>query len=103
MHYTQSIESDENLSPLWKDVFLFHWKEESQHAILDELEWRREDAQLDATERDRGGRRPDRRSWARSTAFCRCRPTADADYFIGVDAPRVLGAEQAQRSATTLL
>ena len=27
-----------NLSELWKDVFLFHWKEESQHAILDELE-----------------------------------------------------------------
>ena len=32
------------LSELWKDVFLFHWKEESQHAILDELEWQREDA-----------------------------------------------------------
>ena len=28
-------------SPLFKDVFLFHWKEESQHAILDELEWTR--------------------------------------------------------------
>ena len=27
-------------------MFFFHWKEESQHAILDELEWRREDAQL---------------------------------------------------------
>ena len=35
-----------NLSDLWKDVFLFHWKEESQHAIMDELEWRREDARL---------------------------------------------------------
>ena len=32
--------------PLWKDVFLFHWKEESQHAILDEMEWQREDAKL---------------------------------------------------------
>src|SRR5262249_29944602 len=38
MHYRQSIEPDENLSPLFKDVFLYHWKEESQHAILDELE-----------------------------------------------------------------
>ena len=27
------------LSELWKDVFLFHWREESQHAILDEMEW----------------------------------------------------------------
>jgi len=52
-HYRASIEPDEELSPLWKDVFLFHWKEESQHAILDELEWRREDARLDGIERDR--------------------------------------------------
>ena len=45
---------------LWKDVFLFHWKEESQHAILDELELLREDAQLDAAAARRRGRRPDR-------------------------------------------
>ena len=51
-HYRESIAWDGNLSPLYKDVFLFHWKEESQHAILDELEWRREDAKLTAAERD---------------------------------------------------
>jgi hypothetical protein len=51
-HYRQSIEPDANLSDLWKDVFLFHWKEESQHAILDELEWRREDAKLTPAQRD---------------------------------------------------
>lgn len=51
-HYRQSIESDDSLSPLYKDVFLFHWREESQHAILDELEWRRADAQLSPVERD---------------------------------------------------
>lgn len=51
-HYRQSIEPDENLSELYKDVFLYHWREESQHAILDELEWRREDASLPAAERD---------------------------------------------------
>jgi hypothetical protein len=53
MHYRQSIEPDENLSPLFKDVFLFHWKEESQHAILDELEWLRCDAKMSAQERDK--------------------------------------------------
>ena len=53
-HYRSSIEPDANLSELWKDVFLFHWKEESQHAILDELEWRREHARLTAMERDEG-------------------------------------------------
>ena len=52
-HYRESIDPDPDLSPLWKDVFLYHWREESQHAILDELEWQREDAKLDAGQRDR--------------------------------------------------
>lgn len=51
-HYRQSIELEENLSELYKDVFLYHWREESQHAILDELEWRREDASLSPAQRD---------------------------------------------------
>jgi len=51
-HYRASIEPDDNLSELWKDVFLFHWKEESQHAVLDELELLREDATLSAEQRD---------------------------------------------------
>lgn len=51
-HYRGSIDMDSNSSELWKDVFLYHWREESQHAILDELEWRREDAKLSPEERD---------------------------------------------------
>ena len=53
LHYRQSIDADTELSELFKDVFLYHWKEESQHAILDELEWVRHDAGLTAKERDR--------------------------------------------------
>jgi hypothetical protein len=53
LHYRQSIEPDSELSELFKDVFLYHWKEESQHAILDELEWVRHDAELTAEKRDR--------------------------------------------------
>jgi hypothetical protein len=53
LHYRQSIEPDENLSPLFKDVFLYHWKEESQHAILDELEWVRCDQKMTAEARDK--------------------------------------------------
>ena len=53
-HYRASIEPDANLSELWKDVFLFHWREESQHAILDEMELVREDAKLDPAGRDAG-------------------------------------------------
>jgi len=52
VHYRQSIEPDAELSELWKDVFLFHMKEESQHAILDELEWQRENAKLTPEQRD---------------------------------------------------
>jgi hypothetical protein len=53
LHYRHSIAPDTELSELFKDVFLFHWKEESQHAILDELEWVRHDAGLTAEKRDR--------------------------------------------------
>jgi hypothetical protein len=53
LHYRQSIDADPALSGLFKDVFLFHWKEESQHAALDELEWKRCDALISADERDK--------------------------------------------------
>jgi len=52
-HYRRSIEPDAELSELFKDVFLFHWKEESQHATLDELEWIREDSKLTHEQRSR--------------------------------------------------
>ena len=52
LHYRESIDPDTALSELFKDVFLYHWKEESQHAILDELEWVRHDAGLTAEQRD---------------------------------------------------
>jgi hypothetical protein len=52
VHYRQSIEPDQQLSPLYKDVFFFHWKEESQHAIIDELEWQRENERLSTCDRD---------------------------------------------------
>ena len=51
-HYMQSIEPDENLSALYKDLFLFHWKEETTHAIMDELEWPREDRKISPEQRD---------------------------------------------------
>jgi len=52
IHYRESIEPNPALSPLFKDVLLYHWKEESQHAILDELEWAHEDARLSDTLRE---------------------------------------------------
>jgi len=54
LHYRASIENRSDLSELWQDVFKFHWLEESQHAILDELEWRLEHEQISPDQRDRG-------------------------------------------------
>jgi hypothetical protein len=51
-HYRQSIGPQTELSELFKDVFLFHWKDECQHVILDELELRRLDSTLTPRERD---------------------------------------------------
>jgi len=53
LHYVESIAPDPELSEIFKDVCLFHWKEESQHAILDELEIVRNDAEMTAGQRDR--------------------------------------------------
>ncbi len=52
-HYQQSIEPEAELSPLWKDVFKYHWMEEAQHAMLDELEWAREHRELTPAQVDR--------------------------------------------------
>ncbi|MBL8268079.1 hypothetical protein [Steroidobacter sp.] len=51
-HYRESIERDDELSDLYRDVFRFHWLEECQHAVMDEIEWAREDRGLSVAERD---------------------------------------------------
>ena len=89
-HYRQSIEPDNELSDLFKDIFLYHWKEESQHAILDELEFVSHDAKLSPEERD-----------AAVTDFIelavavdgilQAQSSADAEYF-GMTCGRALGA-----------
>ncbi len=51
-HYRESIERDENLSDLYRDIFRYHWMEECQHTAMDEIEWRREDETLTPDQRD---------------------------------------------------
>jgi hypothetical protein len=83
VHYHYSIEPDAGLSELFKDVFLFHWKEESQHAVLDELEWRREDARLTPEQRDRSV--DDLvRLFRVLDAIVRDQARADAHYFLRI-------------------
>jgi len=93
-HYRQSIAPDDNLSALFKDVFLFHWREESQHAILDELEWRRIDAQLGADERDAAV--DDLIALVGAVdGILQAQARADADYFCAI-VPRTMPVEQQQ-------
>lgn len=79
-HYRDSIDPMDNLSPLWKDVFMYHWREESQHAILDELEWVRHDNAINAEERDQG---VDEfiDLVAAVDGILQCQATADVGYF----------------------
>jgi hypothetical protein len=53
-HYRQSIATGADITELFRDVFLFHWKDECQHVILDELQLRRHDAALTRGQRDDG-------------------------------------------------
>jgi hypothetical protein len=98
-HYRSSIEPDAELDPLWKDVFLFHWREESQHAILDELEWQAEDRRIDAGQRDQA---VGELIGLVGAVDGICRVQAEAQYFVDV-AGRNFDAQQVQAiQATTL-
>lgn len=93
VHYRASIENDPDLGDLWKDVFLFHWKEESQHAILDELEWRREDMKLASAQRERAvGDLIE--LVAAVDAMLQAQAGADAEYFIHAAGASFSRAEQ---------
>lgn len=100
-HYRSSIEPETEIDPLWKDVFLFHWREESQHAILDEMEWLREDEKLDPQQRDRAVDELIALVGA-VDGICRMQAEADADYFVQV-AGRAFDTAQVQAIHATLL
>lgn len=100
-HYRQSIGHDAHLSELWKDVFLYHWKEESQHAILDELEWEREDARLSPEDRDRAV--DDLIALVGAVdGLLQMQARADADYFLKAEG-QAFPEQQVQRLRDTLL
>jgi hypothetical protein len=100
-HYRSSIEPETQIDPLWKDVFLFHWREESQHAILDEIEWRREHDKLDAQQRDKAVDELIALVGA-VDGICQMQAGADAEYFVQV-AGRGFDAEQQVAIERTML
>jgi hypothetical protein len=101
LHYRESIRPSAALSELYRDVFLHHWREESQHAILDELEWRREDARLSDSERDAAV--DDLIELVTAVdGILQAQSGADADYFIASLERRFTDDEQAQIRAQLL-
>jgi len=100
-HYRESIDKDDALSPLFKDVFLFHWKEESQHAILDELELRKHDATLTTAERDQAVTDFIELVGA-VDGILQAQATADAAYFAATCGRPVEAAETVQVEAGLL-
>ena len=100
-HYRQAIEKDEQLSELWKDVFTFHAREESQHAIIDELEWQREDDKLTPAEREQA---VDEliALVAAVDGILQMQAKADTDYFVRV-AGRTFDRAQVEAIAATFL
>ena len=100
-HYRSSIDPETDIDPLWKDVFLFHWKEESQHAILDEMEWLRENEKIDAAQRDQAVDQLIGLVGA-VDGICQMQAKADADYFVRV-AGRAFDSGQVEAIASTTL
>ncbi|HSO05696.1 MAG TPA: diiron oxygenase [Pelomicrobium sp.] len=100
-HYRSSIDPEAEICPLWKDVFLHHWREESQHAIIDELEWKREDARLNPQERDRAV--DDLIELVGAVdGILQAQSLADATYFIDA-AGRAFTPDEAKRIRDTVL
>jgi hypothetical protein len=101
VHYRASIEPDAELSPLFKDVFLFHWKEESQHAILDELEWLREDAKI--TPEARNAAVDDLIALVAAVdGILQAQAAADAHYFVAICGRPMTDVEADAVKATVL-
>jgi hypothetical protein len=76
-------------------------KEESQHAVLDEMEWQREDAKITPAERDKGVN--DLIDLVAAVdGILQVQATADAEYFTRV-IPRKLDKAETQQIRESLL
>src|SRR5262245_32716665 len=100
-HYAQSIGPREELCPLFRDVFKFHWRDESRHVVLDELEWRNEHAKLSPLERDRAV--SDLIALVAAVdGILQAQAAADAEYFVR-NVPRPFTAEEKHRLESGVL
>ena len=100
-HYAESIAPREELCPLFKDVFKYHWKDESQHVLVDELEWREEHSRLSPPEREQAVN--DLIALVAAVdGILQAQSASDADYFIG-NVSRALSSEETMQIKRSLL
>jgi hypothetical protein len=100
-HYVESIAPREELCPLFKDVFKYHWKDESQHVVLDELEWKDEHAKLSPLERDHAVN--DLIALVAAVdGILQAQSAADAEYFVRSVSRAFTPDETAQLKSTVL-
>ncbi len=100
-HYAESIAPREELCPVFKDVFKYHWTDECQHVMLDELEWTAEHTTLTLPERDQAV--DDLIALVAAVdGILQAQSQADADYFIR-NVGRSLTAEEVTQTEATLL
>jgi hypothetical protein len=100
-HYAKSIAPDAELCPLFSDVFKYHWRDESQHVVLDELEWQTEHVKLSPAERDQAV--SDFIALVAAVdGILQAQSAADASYFIR-SAGRSFGVNEVAQVETTVL
>jgi hypothetical protein len=100
-HYAESIAPREELCPVFKDVFKYHWMDESQHVVLDELEWKDEHARLSPAGRDQAV--TDLIALVAAVdGILQAQSASDADYFLR-NVSRSFSVEETAQVKTTML
>jgi hypothetical protein len=100
-HFRASIAAEADICELWRDVFLFHWREESQHAVLDEIEFLRADARLTPAQRDMAVGELIELVGA-VDQILQAQAAADASYFLGLAQGDFSAVQRAMVAATFL-
>ena len=100
-HYDQSIAPRQDICPLFRDVFFYHWKDECQHVMLDELEWTAEHAKLTAAGRDRAV--DDLIGLVGAVdGILQAQAAADVEYFLAIAGREFSAAQREMLSACML-
>lgn len=100
-HYVESIAPRDELCPLFRDVFKFHWKDESRHVVMDEMEWQLEHARLSPAAHDQAIN--DLIALVAAVdGILQAQSAADVKYFVSM-VPRGFTADEAAQLQTTML